>query len=201
MTFISHNAPLSDPADPSSVFVTPRSIPDVKEGLDFLFRCLLTDPSVTNLTLQAEGSAGGRGRGLPQGMTVTFDPKRGALIRDLQRSFNGRYVCSGWRDGRQFRSRPVDLLVAPSKTCLSVYQSVCLSVLDSISTCLLSDLSLYLSTCLSAGLRLPPSVSVSQDESVRLEGEKFEVTCLSSNPSHLYNLTWTQPNTKVRGHL
>uniref|UniRef100_A0A3Q1HN86 receptor protein-tyrosine kinase n=1 Tax=Acanthochromis polyacanthus TaxID=80966 RepID=A0A3Q1HN86_9TELE len=25
------------------------------------------------------------------------------------------------------------------------------------------------------------------------EGELFEVTCLSSNPSHLYNLTWTHP--------
>uniref|UniRef100_A0A3Q1GQ01 receptor protein-tyrosine kinase n=1 Tax=Acanthochromis polyacanthus TaxID=80966 RepID=A0A3Q1GQ01_9TELE len=32
-----------------------------------------------------------------------------------------------------------------------------------------------------------------QAELVRLEGELFEVTCLSSNPSHLYNLTWTHP--------
>ncbi len=116
---MSHNAPLSDPADPSSVFVTPRTVPDVKEGQDFLFRCLLTDPSITNLTLQSEDSAEDMGRGLPRGMNVTFDPQRGALIRDLQRSFNGRYICSGWKDGRQFRSTPVDLLVVPSKTCLS----------------------------------------------------------------------------------
>ncbi|XP_040005679.1 macrophage colony-stimulating factor 1 receptor 2 isoform X2 [Xiphias gladius] len=148
---------IKDPANTSSVFVTPRSAPDVKEGQDFLFKCLLTDPSVKNLTLQSEGSAGGRGRGLPQGMNVTFDPRRGALIHDLKRSFNGRYVCSGWKDGKQFRSSTVDLLVVPR-------------------------------------LRNPPSLSVSQDEFVRLEGEKFEVTCLSSNPSHFYNLTWTHPN-------
>lgn len=125
---ISHNAPLSDPADAASVFVTPRRIPVVKEGQDFLFRCLLTDPEVTNLTLQSEGSAGGRGRGLPHGMNVAFDPRRGALIRDLHKSFNGRYVCSGWKDGRQFRSRPVDLLVVPSKTCLSTCLSAFLSM-------------------------------------------------------------------------
>ncbi|XP_053296784.1 macrophage colony-stimulating factor 1 receptor 2 [Pleuronectes platessa] len=146
---------ITDPSDPSSGFVTRlHSPPNVKEGLDFLFRCLPTDPSITNLTLQSEGSIGDRGQGLPQGMNVTFDPRRGALIRDVQRSFNGRYVCSGWKDGRQVRSRPVDLLVVPR-------------------------------------LHHPPCLSVSQDEVVRLKGEKFEVTCLSSNPSHFYNLTWT----------
>ncbi|XP_070839903.1 macrophage colony-stimulating factor 1 receptor 2 [Chaetodon trifascialis] len=147
---------VKDPADPFSVFVTPRSLPDVKEGHDFLFRCLLTDPSVANLTLQSQGS----GHGLPRGMNVTFDRKRGALIQNLQKSFNGRYVCSGWKNGRMFRSQPVDLLVVPR-------------------------------------LRQPPSLSVSHDELVRLKGEKFEVTCLTSNPSHFYNLTWTHPNTKT----
>uniref|UniRef100_A0A3Q3WWH0 receptor protein-tyrosine kinase n=1 Tax=Mola mola TaxID=94237 RepID=A0A3Q3WWH0_MOLML len=145
---------VKDPADPSSVFVTPRSSPDVKEGQDFLWRCLLTDPSVTNLTFQLETNPRGKGRALPHGMSVTYDPKRGALIRDLKRSFNGHYICSGWKDGIQFRSRPVYLLVAPRLCC-------------------------------------PPSVSVPQDESVRLEGEKFEVTCLSSSYNHQYNITWT----------
>uniref|UniRef100_A0A3Q1G2V1 receptor protein-tyrosine kinase n=1 Tax=Acanthochromis polyacanthus TaxID=80966 RepID=A0A3Q1G2V1_9TELE len=60
--------------------------------------------------------------------------------------------------------------------------------------CLLTCLS---TTCLSAGLRHPPLLSVSQAELVRLEGELFEVTCLSSNPSHLYNLTWTHPQIQV----
>ncbi|XP_040907253.1 macrophage colony-stimulating factor 1 receptor 2 [Toxotes jaculatrix] len=150
---------VKDPADPNSVFVTPRWTPAVKEGQDFLFKCLLTDPSVKNLTLQSEGTSGDRGWGLPQGMNVTFDPQKGALIQDVRRSFKGCYVCSGWKDGRQFRSRPVNLLVVPR-------------------------------------LRHPPSLSISQDEFVRLEGEKFEVTCLASNPSHFYNLTWTHPNTQ-----
>uniref|UniRef100_A0AAQ5Z6I4 receptor protein-tyrosine kinase n=1 Tax=Amphiprion ocellaris TaxID=80972 RepID=A0AAQ5Z6I4_AMPOC len=150
---------ITDPAHPSSVFVTPRSSsPILKEGQDYLFRCLLTDPSLTNLTLQSED----RGRGLPPGMKVTFDPRSGALIQHPQRSFSGRYTCSGWKDGRLFRSTPVDLLVVPR-------------------------------------LRHPPSLSVSQAELVRLEGELFEVTCLSSNPSHFYNLTWTHPQIQVRG--
>lgn len=122
------NAPLSDPSKPDSVFETPREVhqTEVKEGQDFLLRCLLTDPSVSNLTLQSEGDTSGSSQGLPPGMTVTFDPKRGALIRGLQRTFTGYYVCSGWKDGRQFRSKAVGLTVAPCKTCLPAYLYDCL---------------------------------------------------------------------------
>uniref|UniRef100_A0A3Q1IJ69 receptor protein-tyrosine kinase n=1 Tax=Anabas testudineus TaxID=64144 RepID=A0A3Q1IJ69_ANATE len=150
-----------DSSDSLSVFVTPRSFPQLKEGEDFLFRCLVTDPSVKNLTFQSEGSNRERGQRLPPGMNVTFDPRRGALIRNLQRSFNGQYVCSGWKGGRQFKSTPVDLLVVPRQ-------------------------------------HHPPSMSVSQEEFICMQGERFEVTCLTSNPSHFYNLTWTHPNIKVR---
>lgn len=52
--------------------------------------------------------------------------------------------------------------------------------------------------CLPAGP--PPSVSVSQEESIALEGEKFEVTCLSINPTYLSNLTWTHSKIGVRGY-
>ncbi|KAM8899310.1 macrophage colony-stimulating factor 1 receptor 2 [Spinachia spinachia] len=152
---------VTDSADPSSAFVTPFfTTSSVEEGQDFLYRCLLTDPFITNLTLQSASSEGGTGRGMPRGMNVTFDLRRGALIRDLHRSFSGRYVCLGWRDRRQFRSKPVDLFVIPK-------------------------------------LHHPPTLSVSQHQSVLLEGERFEVTCLTSNPSHFYNLTWTDPNTKM----
>ncbi|XP_015817491.3 macrophage colony-stimulating factor 1 receptor 2 isoform X1 [Nothobranchius furzeri] len=100
---------ITDPADPSSVFVTPRRIPSLKEGDNFLFMCLLTDPSVTNVTLQPQD----RNSGLPPGMNVTFDPQKGVLIHHLRTSYEGRYHCSGWRDGQEFRSKPVDLLVLP----------------------------------------------------------------------------------------
>ncbi|CAF97269.1 unnamed protein product [Tetraodon nigroviridis] len=40
----------------------------MKQGQDFLFKCLLTDPSVTNLTLQPADIVQGRGRELPTGM-------------------------------------------------------------------------------------------------------------------------------------
>lgn len=110
-------APPLDPSNTKNMFVTPRSAPEAREGQDFLFRCLLTDPTVSNLTLQPEDN---RVQGLPSGMTVTFDPKRGALIRDLRWTFNGHYVCSGWKDGKQFQSRPLDLVVFHGKTCLPV---------------------------------------------------------------------------------
>uniref|UniRef100_A0A1A8N271 receptor protein-tyrosine kinase n=2 Tax=Nothobranchius pienaari TaxID=704102 RepID=A0A1A8N271_9TELE len=100
---------ITDPADPSSVFVTPRRIPILKEGDNFLFMCLLTDPSVTNVTLQPED----RNSGLPPGMNFTFDPQKGVLIHHLRMSYKGQYHCSGWRDGQEFRSKPVDLLVLP----------------------------------------------------------------------------------------
>ncbi|XP_061754952.1 macrophage colony-stimulating factor 1 receptor 2 isoform X1 [Nerophis ophidion] len=138
--------------DPSIIFVTPRGMtPTVKEGQDFLVRCLLTDPSVTNLTLQSEDQQ------LPNGMNVTFDPHRGALIHKVQKNFNGRYFCSGSKLGRHFRSKSFNLLVAPRH-------------------------------------RHPPQASVKQSEFFRLEGETFEVTCVTSNPSHFYTVTWTHPH-------
>uniref|UniRef100_A0A3B3DGK6 receptor protein-tyrosine kinase n=1 Tax=Oryzias melastigma TaxID=30732 RepID=A0A3B3DGK6_ORYME len=131
------------------------------EGEDFLLICLLTDPSVTNLTLQRKD-----GRPLPPGMNVTLNPQRGAWIQDVQVSFRGQYVCSGWRDGKQFRSSPLELVIRP--------------------------------------LRHPPTLSISQTNFVRLEGELFEVTCQASNQDHFFNVTWTHRgklNTSVSRQL
>ncbi|XP_028322117.1 macrophage colony-stimulating factor 1 receptor 2 [Gouania willdenowi] len=144
---------VTDSTDVSSVFVSSvRYFFSLPEGKDFLIKCLLTDPSVTNLTLQSETV----GRGLPPGMNVTFDPRRGALIHKPEMRFSGKYVCSGLKDGKRVASKPVQLYVYKKLGC--------------------------------------PSVSIRQKEYVRLVGERFEATCVSSNPSHLYNLTWTHPH-------
>ncbi|XP_029029920.1 macrophage colony-stimulating factor 1 receptor 2 [Betta splendens] len=150
---------VKDPLHPLSVFVTPRKPLQIKEGGDLLFQCLLTDPSVKNLTLEPAYNTGFLGQTLPPGMSVTFDPRKGALIQNLQMSFSGKYSCSGWKEGRQLKSSSVNLIVLPR-------------------------------------LRHPPSLSVSQDKVIHLEGERFEVTCLSSNPSHFYNLSWTHTTIK-----
>lgn len=142
-THRSFAASLTDPADPSTVFVTPRNSPRVKEGQDFLYRCLLTDPSVTNLTFQPEDNIQGSGQHLPVGMNVTVDPQRGALIQDVQRSFSGQYVCSGWKDGRHFISRSFHLLVAPSKTCHSLFWPECLLASLFAGLCLIVVLIAY----------------------------------------------------------
>lgn len=185
------NTSLSDPSNPDSVFETPRVIrqTEVKEGQDFLLRCLLTDPSVSNLTLQSVGDTSGTGQGLPPGMTVTFDPKRGALIRGLQRTFTGYYVCSGWKDGRQFRSKPVELPAC--KTCLPAYLYDCLYTCSLATFHLSVFVSTYLSVCLSVHLQghmfVPLSLSVRKSPSVYRErnlrsrvGPEAPATCLIS---------------------
>lgn len=151
-----NNAPLSDPSNTGSVFETPREVrqTEVKEGQDFLVRCLLTDPSVSNLTLQSADDKSGRDWGLPPGMTVTFDPKRGALIRGLRMTFTGYYVCSGLKDGRQFRSKAIGLKVAPCKTCLPAYLYDCLYTCSLATLHLSVFVSTYLSVCLPVHLSL-----------------------------------------------
>ncbi|CAN9501225.1 unnamed protein product [Ophioblennius macclurei] len=149
---------VTDAKDLSNVFVSSaRDVLSVEQGDDVPVKCLLTDPTVTNLTLQSKD----RKKGLPTGMNVTFDLRRGALIHAAMTTFNGDYVCSGRKDGKVVTSKPVRLLVVPRRQ-----------------------------------LR-PPSVTIVQDEFVRLVGEKFELTCLSSNPSHFYTLSWTHEHVET----
>lgn len=44
----------------------------------------------------------------------------------------------------------------------------------------------------------PPSVAIHQNKAFRLEGERFEVTCVSISTTHLFNVTWTHLTKKVR---
>ncbi|XP_061558397.1 LOW QUALITY PROTEIN: macrophage colony-stimulating factor 1 receptor 2 [Phycodurus eques] len=100
---------IKDPLDPTSVFVTPHFTPGVREGDDLLFRCLLTDPSVTNLTLLSEEDRAG----LPPGMNVSADPRRGVVVRKADRRFNGRYVCAAWNNETRVTSDTLHLIVTP----------------------------------------------------------------------------------------
>ncbi|XP_077448191.1 macrophage colony-stimulating factor 1 receptor 2 isoform X2 [Stigmatopora argus] len=100
--------------DTSVVFVSPRKTPSVSEGDDFLFRCLLTDPSFTNLTLRLVQDRNERpGLRLPPGMTVSVDPHAGVIIHKLDRKFNGRYVCTAQKNDTVATSSPLDLKVMP----------------------------------------------------------------------------------------
>ncbi|XP_029956304.1 macrophage colony-stimulating factor 1 receptor 2-like isoform X1 [Salarias fasciatus] len=162
---------VTDVKNRSNVFVSSaRLVLSVEQGEDVPVKCLLSDPTVTNLTLQST-----KERGLPPGMNVTFDLRKGALIHAAMTVFNGYYVCSGLKDGKPVNSKPVELLVLPRRQ-----------------------------------LR-PPSVTIVQEEFVRLIGETFQLTCVGRNPSHLYTLGWTHErvqrleNTNTRnydnGHL
>lgn len=99
-------------SDPLVSFVVSRSHSDynAEEGRDFLLRCLPTDPVITKLSIQSE-----EGRVLPPGMTFTFDPRRGALIHKVHRSFQGSYRCTGQRYQQEVASEPIHLWVEDSK--------------------------------------------------------------------------------------
>uniref|UniRef100_A0A672SU60 receptor protein-tyrosine kinase n=1 Tax=Sinocyclocheilus grahami TaxID=75366 RepID=A0A672SU60_SINGR len=78
-------------ADPRILFVSPStSLRYVrKEGEDLTLPCLLTDPDATDFTFRMDN-----GSAVPYGMNVTFDPKKGVLIHNVQPGFNADYVCS-----------------------------------------------------------------------------------------------------------
>ncbi|KAL0176553.1 hypothetical protein M9458_028883, partial [Cirrhinus mrigala] len=77
--------------DPQVLFVSPSSSLRYvrKEGEDLTLPCLLTDPDATDFNFRMEN-----GSAVPYGMNVTFDPRKGVLIRNVQPGFNADYVCS-----------------------------------------------------------------------------------------------------------
>nr|XP_009305955.1 macrophage colony-stimulating factor 1 receptor [Danio rerio]XP_021336760.1 macrophage colony-stimulating factor 1 receptor [Danio rerio] len=60
-----------------------------KEGEDLLLPCLLTDPEATNFTFRMDNVSAA-----PYGMNITYDPRKGVLIRKAHPGFNGEYICS-----------------------------------------------------------------------------------------------------------
>uniref|UniRef100_A0A673LYE1 receptor protein-tyrosine kinase n=1 Tax=Sinocyclocheilus rhinocerous TaxID=307959 RepID=A0A673LYE1_9TELE len=85
--------------DSVKAFTTPQSpIIIQKEGSNLL-DCLVTNPESIEFSLQmANGSA------VPSEMNYTADPKRDILIRNLQPSYNGDYVCTVKMNGVQKKS-------------------------------------------------------------------------------------------------
>nr|XP_061801262.1 macrophage colony-stimulating factor 1 receptor 2-like [Nerophis lumbriciformis] len=143
--------------DPSAIFVTQRNTPSVSEGEDFLFRCLLTDPSFTNLTLRmVEDRNKGTGHHLPLGMNVSADPRVGVTIHKPDRKFNGRYVCTARNNNTVATSATLHLMVMPKPS--------------------------------------RPQVLVNQSHILRIVGESFAVTCVTSSSSMLLVIFWTYPD-------
>ncbi|XP_060771184.1 macrophage colony-stimulating factor 1 receptor-like isoform X2 [Neoarius graeffei] len=83
-----------------TLFKTPsdRSIIK-KEGEEALVPCLLTDPAATDVQFRMEN-----GSAPPPDMDITFDPKKGMLIRSLQLWFSSNYVCSAKIGGVEKKS-------------------------------------------------------------------------------------------------
>uniref|UniRef100_A0A8C1RIT3 receptor protein-tyrosine kinase n=1 Tax=Cyprinus carpio TaxID=7962 RepID=A0A8C1RIT3_CYPCA len=86
--------------DSVKAFTTPQNTIIIqKEGSNYLLDCLVTNPASTEYSLQmVNGSA------VPSEMNYTADPKRGILVRNLQPSYSGDYVCTVKINGVQKKS-------------------------------------------------------------------------------------------------
>ncbi|XP_026090026.1 macrophage colony-stimulating factor 1 receptor isoform X1 [Carassius auratus] len=93
--------------DSVKAFTSPQSpIIIQKEGSNYLLDCLVTNPESTEFSLQmANGSA------VPSKMNYTADPKRGILVRNLQPSYSGDYVCTVKINGVQKKSDVFQIFV------------------------------------------------------------------------------------------
>lgn len=102
--------------DPRVLFVSPGSTQPLvrKEGEDLLLPCLLTDPDATDFTLRMEN-----GSAIPYGMNVTFDPRKGVLIQNVQPGFTADYICSARIGGIEKVSKIFKINIRQSEFYLS----------------------------------------------------------------------------------
>lgn len=75
-----------------------------KEGEDCTFPCLVTDPAVSQLSLQTCSDSA-----LPTGLTYIAHPQRGITIRNVSKAFEGCYVCAGQMDDVPVKSSQYNL--------------------------------------------------------------------------------------------
>lgn len=101
--------------DSVKAFTTPQNPLIVeKEGSNHWLDCLVTDPASTEFSLKMRN-----GSDVPSQMNYTADPKRGILIRNLQPSYDGDYVCTVKINGVQMKSGVFKITVLESELCES----------------------------------------------------------------------------------
>lgn len=86
--------------DPQSVFQ--RTMVNnilVRQGENCTIPCLVTDPEVTLLTLETCDR-----RPLPPGVSYRTDLRRGVIISNMRKEYEGCYVCVGQLAGEKVTS-------------------------------------------------------------------------------------------------
>ncbi|XP_069055630.1 macrophage colony-stimulating factor 1 receptor [Pleurodeles waltl] len=76
-----------------------------EEGKDVLFRCLPTDPSVSNVTLVRDA------KHLVPPESMSFDRHQGITLHKVRTDQKGDYVCEGVMYGEKRRSDTIELIV------------------------------------------------------------------------------------------
>nr|AAS91161.1 receptor tyrosine kinase c-kit [Ambystoma mexicanum] len=81
---------------------------DGEEGRDVVVMCAASDPTISNFTLKkCDGTAP------PEGMTFIPDLLQGITLKNVQRAFEGCYLCSALQDGQLKTSQQYTLKVKP----------------------------------------------------------------------------------------
>lgn len=141
--------------DPQNVFQ--RTIVNIileRAGENCVIPCLVTDPKVSHLALEACD-----GQPLPSGMKYHSNMQRGIIISNVRKTYEGCYVCVGRLGGVKVVSSQytVDVLLVPE---------------------------------------VPPVIILSEKDTVILrKGERFEITCSSTNVNLNFSLKWDFPST------
>ncbi|KAM4548699.1 mast/stem cell growth factor receptor kita isoform 1-T1 [Odontesthes bonariensis] len=79
-----------------------------REGDTASISCLATDPSLDNLRLEACNE-----RALASGLQFSASLEQGIIIHNVQKAYNGCYMCTGTLLGKFVRSQEYQLIVKP----------------------------------------------------------------------------------------
>ncbi|KAM4810253.1 mast/stem cell growth factor receptor Kit [Rhinophrynus dorsalis] len=80
--------------DPANPFIDTTAYIDVIEGRDQGGICLLSDPDITDFAIENCDK-----NPLPKGFTFITDVENGITIKNVQRSFEGCYICTARQNG------------------------------------------------------------------------------------------------------
>lgn len=102
---------LAPPPDPQNVFQ--RTIVNIileRAGENCIIPCLVTDPEVSHLALETCN-----GQPLPSGMKYHSNLQRGVIINNVQKNYEGCYMCVGQLGGVKVVSSHYNLEVLLGK--------------------------------------------------------------------------------------
>ncbi|XP_021336731.1 macrophage colony-stimulating factor 1 receptor isoform X1 [Danio rerio] len=165
-----------------------------KEGEDLLLPCLLTDPEATDFTFRMDN-----GSAAPYGMNITYDPRKGVLIRNVHPGFNADYICCARIGGAEkvskiFSINIIQRLRFPPYVYLKRNEYVKLVGERLQISCTTNNPNFYYNVTWTHSSRMLPKA----EEKSTMEGDRLAIESILTIPSvqlsHTGNITCTGQN-------